>query len=129
MVEGAQASFKIVKVDGYDANKKLQGVKFKVFCENPDVDFGGGQKELILVTDENGEITFDGDAYTFYFDEVYHVQEVEAPEDYGTISFDYLVTLTNMICRRSTTVTTSTIILTPCRLRTGRSKGWSLRNR
>ena len=93
--EGAQASFKIVKVDGYDANKKLQGVKFKVFCENPDVDFGGGQKELILVTDENGEITFDGDAYTFYFDEVYHVQEVEAPEDYGTISFDYLVTLTN----------------------------------
>ncbi|HAB93634.1 MAG TPA: hypothetical protein DCF49_02530, partial [Lachnospiraceae bacterium] len=93
--EGAQASFTIVKVDGYDANKKLQGVKFKVFCENPDVDFGGGVKELNLVTDENGEITLDGDTYTFYFDEIYHVQEVEAPEDYGTISFDYLVTLTN----------------------------------
>ena len=29
--EGAQASFKIVKVDGYDANKKLSGVRFKVF--------------------------------------------------------------------------------------------------
>ncbi|HAE44163.1 MAG TPA: hypothetical protein DCG37_01030, partial [Lachnospiraceae bacterium] len=95
--EGAQASFKIVKVDGYDASIKLQGVKFKVFCENPNLDFnnGGGLKELTLVTDENGEITFDGNAYTFYFDEVYHVQELEAPENYGKISFDYLVTLTN----------------------------------
>ena len=58
--EGAVASFKIVKVDGYDANKKLQGVKFKISCENPDVDFGGGKKELILETAENGEITLDG---------------------------------------------------------------------
>ena len=93
--EGAVASFKIVKVDGYDANKKLQGVKFKISCENPDVDFGGGKKELILETAENGEITLDGEAYTFYFDECYHVQEVEAPEEYGSISFPYFVTLTN----------------------------------
>ena len=96
--EGAIASFKIVKVDGYDANKKLAGVKFKVFAENPDLDFGkkaGYAKEIELVTDENGEIAFDGEDYTFYYEEVYHVQEVEAPEDYGTIGFDYLVTLTN----------------------------------
>ena len=98
--EGAVASFKIVKVDGYDANKKLSGVRFRVFAEDtdPNINFGpkaGNAKEIELVTDENGEIWLDGDEYRFYFDKVYHIQETEAPEGYGTVSFDYLVTLTN----------------------------------
>ncbi|MBR7034093.1 MAG: hypothetical protein IKI03_10765, partial [Clostridia bacterium] len=97
--EGAVASFKIVKVDGYDANKKLSGVRFRIFAENPNLDFGekNGQviKELILETDENGEIVLDGEDYIFYFNETYHVREIEPPENYGTIGFDYLVTLTN----------------------------------
>ena len=97
--EGAIASFKIVKVDGYNANKKLSGVKFKIFAEKPSLDFGDGKKELILETDENGEITLDGEKYKFFFNEIYHVQEIEAPEDYGQISFDYLVTLTNDMAR------------------------------
>ena len=94
---GSIASFKIVKVDGYDANKKLSGVRFRVFAENEDLDFGEGNdhvKVIELVTDEKGEIVFDGEDYDFYFDEVYHVQEVEPLEDYGKIGFDYLVTLT-----------------------------------
>ncbi|MDO5119615.1 MAG: FctA domain-containing protein [Coriobacteriales bacterium] len=96
--QGAIASFKIVKVDGFDANKKLEGVQFKVFAENPDLNFGkksGYAKEITLTTDENGVIEFDGAEYDFYFNECYHVQEVEPAENYGTISFDYLVTLTN----------------------------------
>lgn len=97
--EGAIASFKIVKVDGYDANKKLKGVTFKIFAENPDIYFNAERtiKEILLTTDENGEIVLDGGGgqYLFYFDECYHVQEVEPLPDYGTISFDYLVTLTN----------------------------------
>ncbi|MBQ1892062.1 MAG: hypothetical protein II164_06950, partial [Firmicutes bacterium] len=96
--EGAIASFKIVKVDGYDANKKLSGVKFKIFADNPDLNFGsraGNATEIELVTDENGEIVLDGEEYTFYFNVVYHVQEVEAAEDYGLVGFDYLVTLTS----------------------------------
>ena len=95
--EGAIASFKIVKVDGYDANKKLEGVRFRIFAENPNIDFGGGVKELVLETDENGEIVIDGAQYQIMFDEIYHVQEVEPLEDYGTIGFDYLVTLTNVM--------------------------------
>ena len=95
--EGAVASFKIVKVDGYDANKKLEGVQFKIFAVNPEIDFGekvDHAKVLTLTTDENGEILLDGDQYQFYFDECYHIQEVAPLPDYGTISFDYLVTLT-----------------------------------
>ena len=95
--EGAIASFKIVKVDGYDANKKLKGVKFRIFAENPNIDFGDGVKELVLETDENGEIALDGEQYQIMFGEIYHVREVEPPEDYGTIGFDYLVTLTNVM--------------------------------
>ena len=96
--EGAIASFKIVKVDGYDANKKLSGVRFRIFAENPALSFDGEAnqvKEIELTTDDNGEIVLDGGEYTFHFNECYHVQEIEPLPDYGTISFDYLVTLTN----------------------------------
>lgn len=96
--EASIVSFKIVKVDGYDANKKLSGVPFRVFCENSDLDFGekaNHAKEIVLTTDENGEIEFDGAVYDFYFGQRYIVQEVEAPEDYATIDIDYSVTLTN----------------------------------
>ena len=96
--EGALAKFKIVKVDGYDATKKLKGVKFKIFANDPNVSFDdAGTKELHVETDENGEIILDGNNHNFYFDDqnvTYHIQEEEAPEDYGKISFDYLVTLT-----------------------------------
>ena len=94
--QGAIASFKIIKVDGYDANKKLSGVRFRVFAVNPDLSFDKDNlvKEIELETDTNGEIVLDGAEYLFYFDELYHVQEIEAPPDYGSPGFDYLVTLT-----------------------------------
>ena len=38
--QGAIASFKIVKTDGYDANKKLSGVRFKIYAANDELDFG-----------------------------------------------------------------------------------------
>lgn len=95
--DGAVASFKIVKVDGHDANKKLSGVKFKVFAENPELDFGENHnyvKELNLETNENGEILLDGDEYDFYFDECYHIREIQPLDDYANNNTDYLVTLT-----------------------------------
>ena len=96
--EGAIASFKIVKVDGYDANKKLSGVKFKVYAANDELDFGENHdyaKEIILETDENGEIIFDGDQYDFYFDELYYVEEIDPPPGYGRLDTIYNVTLTS----------------------------------
>ena len=101
------ASFKVVKVDGYDANKKLEGVQFKLFgIRNSDgarMPLGYTDEERtdpvyekVLTTDENGEIILDGEDNDFYFDTVtYHLQEVAPPPEYGSISFDYKVTLTN----------------------------------
>ena len=92
--ESALASFKIVKVDGYDASKKLEGVQFKFFAENADLSFDSkGTKELILTSDENGEVLIDGDEFEIFYGEVYHLQEIEPLDGYGTISFDYLFTL------------------------------------
>ena len=92
--DAAVASFKIVKVDGYDASKKLEGVQFRLFAENPDLSFDSeGTKELILTSDENGEVIIDGDVFEIFFNEVYHLQEIEPLDGYGTISFDYLITL------------------------------------
>ena len=92
--DAAVASFKIVKVDGYDASKKLEGVQFRLFAENPDLSFDSeGTKELILTSDENGEVIIDGDVFEIFFSEVYHLQEIEPLDGYGTISFDYLFTL------------------------------------
>ena len=51
--------------------------------------------EVFLTTDENGEAVIDGQNINIYFNEVYHLQEVEEAEDYGKIGFDYLITLTN----------------------------------
>ena len=99
--QGGIASFKIVKVDGYDASKKLPGISFRIFAENPNLDFGTDKegrpygKEIILTTDKNGEICLDGETYKLYFDETYRVQEIEPPKDYGAVSFDYKVTLTD----------------------------------
>ena len=96
--EGAIASFKIVKVDGYDANKKLSGVKFKLYAQNSGINFGEDTDyatELVLETDKNGEIILDGKDYDFYFGVKYYLEEIEAPENYGTISFPYQITLTN----------------------------------
>ena len=42
--QGNVASFKIVKVDGYDASKKLSGIRFKVFAEQSSLDFGERSK-------------------------------------------------------------------------------------
>ena len=98
--EGTSASFKIVKVDGYDANIKLEGVQFKIYPNDPTIDFGKDdsgnvRKELLLTTDENGEIILDGEEYDFYYNKLYYVQEVAPLEDYSAISFPYQVTLTN----------------------------------
>ncbi|MBQ7536449.1 MAG: hypothetical protein IJT43_12645 [Stomatobaculum sp.] len=89
------ASFTIVKVDAYDAGKKLSGVKFRVFPEDPKYDFGEGRKEIILETDKDGVIRLDGEEYDLYFGKKYHVQEIDPPENYGLIDFDYEVTLNN----------------------------------
>ena len=81
-----------------EIENNINNEKEELNAENEDLDFGekaGHAKEIELETDENGEITFDGEDYTFYFNEVYHVQEVEPLPDYGNIGFDYYVTLTN----------------------------------
>lgn len=102
-------SFKIAKVDGYNAAKKLAGVKFKIWCENPNVNFGpkvGNATVLILETDENGVIELSSEKCDFYYYDaddpsdpsaamnIYHLQEIAPPDGYGSINFDYTVRLT-----------------------------------
>lgn len=96
---GDVAKLKIVKVDGYDASKKLQGVRFRFYPENSDLAFTstGNVKELILTTDDKGEITIDGDQYLIYFNQKYYLQELEPKPGYGNISFPYQYTLTKDI--------------------------------
>ena len=96
--QGAIASFKIVKTDGYDANKKLSGVRFKIYAANDELDFGEDNdyaKEIILTTNQDGEIILDGDQYEFYFDELYYVEEIDPPPGYGRLDTIYNVTLTS----------------------------------
>ncbi|MDO4803268.1 MAG: SpaA isopeptide-forming pilin-related protein [Lachnospiraceae bacterium] len=94
--EGAVANLKIVKVDGYDASKKLEGVRFKFYSQRRlPFDHDGNVTELILETDENGEIIIDGNEYLIYFGEKYFLEEIEAKPGYGTISFPYQYTIVN----------------------------------
>lgn len=95
---GAVASFKAIKVDGHDASNKLEGARFRFYAENPNLNFGENYdyaKEIILESNASGEILIDGELFDMYFEECYHLQEIEAPDNYGKISFDYLITLTD----------------------------------
>ena len=99
--EGAVADLKVVKLDGYDANKKLAGVPFKLY--SADLTKSGtrydlsldhsGVYEMILTTDENGVLSIDGREMMIYFNVKYYLEEVEAPEGYQKITFPYQFTL------------------------------------
>ena len=99
---GAVADLKITKVDGYDANKKLAGVKFKLYAADGrslSLDESEDIKEVILETDENGVLHIDGNKYQIFLEGTaeesvkYYLEEIEAPEGYSTISFPYQFTL------------------------------------
>ena len=102
--EGATALLKITKVDGYDANKKLAGVKFKLYAEDGrSLKRDENVTEIILQTDENGVLTIDGSDLEIFLgatasDSVkYYLEEVAPPDGYGTISFPYQFTLVDDI--------------------------------
>ena len=99
---GAVADLKITKVDGYDANKKLAGVKFKLYAADGrslSLDESEDIKEVVLETDENGVLHIDGNQYQIFLEGTaeesvkYYLEEIEAPEGYSTISFPYQFTL------------------------------------
>ena len=103
---GAVANLKITKVDGYDANKKLAGVKFKLYAADGrslSLDESEDLKEVILETDANGILYIDGNQYQIFLGNTaeqsvkYYIEEVEAPDGYGTISFPYQFTLVDDI--------------------------------
>ena len=101
--DGATADLSVVKVDGYDANKKLSGVQFKLYSadltesgEQYDLSLDhSGVYEKILITDENGVLKIDGTQINIYFGVKYYLEEVAAPEGYQNISFKYQFTLTD----------------------------------
>ena len=99
--EASQFSVKAVKVDGYDANKKLQGVKFKLYsssgislypADHPDY----GHNSAIIETDENGilDISYEKYGFSLIEDEKYYLEEQEAAPGYQILSFPYQFTLT-----------------------------------
>ena len=101
---GAVANFKVLKVDGYDANKKLAGVKFKLYAaDGRSLKKDEEVKELILETDENGQIFIDGNELEIFLaatkeeSVTYYLEEVDPPEGYQSIAFPYQFTLVDDI--------------------------------
>ena len=99
--EATQFSVKAVKVDGYDANKKLQGVKFKLYSSSgislyPQDHPKHGRNWEILETDENGilDISYEKYGFSLVEDEKYYLEEQEAAPDYQLITFPYQFKLT-----------------------------------
>ena len=99
--EASQFSVKVVKVDGYDANKKLQGVQFKLYSSSgislyPQDHPKHGHNEEFIETDENGilDISYEKYGFSLVEDEKYYLEELEAAPDYQIISFPYQFTLT-----------------------------------
>ena len=93
--EGATADLNVLKVDGYDANKRLAGVKFKLYgAQGEDLSLNhSGVTEMILETDPDGIIHIDGAEIQIIIDHKYYLEEVEPPDGYGRISFPYQFTL------------------------------------
>ena len=99
--EASQLSVKVVKVDGYDANKKLQGVKFRLYSSTgislyPADHPKYGTSSEIIETDENGvlDISYEKYGFSLVEDERYYLEELEAAPEYQIISFPYQFTLT-----------------------------------
>ncbi len=100
---GGMAKLSIAKVDGYDANKKLSGVQFKIYPETPvpgyPLNKATGEDFVILQTDEDGVLSIDGgDTNLNIFPyRKYFVEELEAPEDYERLGHPYWFTLTDVM--------------------------------
>lgn len=99
--QGSQLSIKAVKVDGYDASKKLSGIKFKLYSASDLSLYSNdhakyGTKEEIIETDENGvlDISYEKYGFSLYENEKYYLEEIDPLPGYMRISFPYQFTLT-----------------------------------
>ena len=94
---GAVADLKITKVDGYDANKKLAGVRFKLYSENHAHDLSTKNDthvyEKEIVTDSNGILHIYGEDTRIVIGAKYYLEEIAAPDGYQNLSFPYQFTL------------------------------------
>lgn len=99
--EGAVADLKVVKLDGYDASKKLAGVQFKLYSADL-TDSGSrydlsldnsGVYEMILTTDKDGVLAIDGKKMKIIIGVKYYLEEIAAPDGYQKLSFPYQFTL------------------------------------
>ena len=99
--EGATANLKVVKVDSYDASKKLAGVKFKLYSadltetgEHYDLSLdGSGVYEMELTTDQDGVLSINGTEIRIVIGVKYYLEEVAPPDGYQNLSFPYQFTL------------------------------------
>lgn len=99
--DGATANLKVVKVDGYDASKKLAGVKFKLYSEvstetgeHYDLSLdGSGVYEMELTTDQDGVLSINGTEIRIVIGVKYYLEEVAPPDGYQNLSFPYQFTL------------------------------------
>ena len=91
--DGATADLNISKVDGNDANIKLEGVQFKLYSEK---DINGdrhdlsldssGVYEMILTTDADGVLAIDGTKMRIVMGVKYYLEEIAAPDGYQILS-------------------------------------------
>ena len=91
--EGATADLNISKVDGNDANIKLEGVRFKLYSEKDkngdrhDLSLDlSGVYEMILATDADGVLAIDGTEMRIVMGVKYYLEEIAAPDGYQILS-------------------------------------------
>lgn len=91
--DGATANLNISKVDGNDANIKLEGVQFKLYSEKDkngdryDLSLNGsGVYEMILTTNADGVLAIDGTKMRIVMGVKYYLEEIAAPDGYHILS-------------------------------------------
>ena len=100
--EGSVISLEILKVDGYNHNKKLEGVKFKFYRADGMPVGKNGEHDLYYTTNANGIAVIDGDTVDengvhpdLYFNVLYKLEEIEPLSDYNKLPDAYEYTFTN----------------------------------
>ena len=93
---GSLAYLRISKVDGYDANKKLTGIKFRLTPVDSTVSLSKNDdyvSEMILETDSNGVLTIDGEQINIIYGKQYRLEEIEPKDGYAILNQPYYFTL------------------------------------
>ena len=99
--EANLVELKILKVDAYNQNKKLKGVKFKFYAKDGRAVSTDGHKELYYTTGDDGTFMIEsgkpddrGVKAEIFFNLEYKLEEIDPPADYARMPYAYSYTFT-----------------------------------